>query len=92
MREYKMPNLGKFKRVEQYEGVANQFLIYFEKGEVLQSYRSTIAVIVYGGGTYIGQDYKYRNTTGKYRDKYLCEDLKDTERSIEEGTYKMLSI
>ena len=83
--------LGNFIKVEQMEGnsgaVKNQFLIQTDKGMVFQSYGSIIAANV-EGKTYIDKyKWDYSVTTGKYRNLFLGETKKDTERKIEEGLY-----
>lgn len=69
--------------------VKNQFLISYEHGTGFQSYNSLIAVKT-GGKTYIGKDYCYSKTTGKYRNLFLNETTKETETKINNGTYIMI--
>lgn len=68
----------------------NQYQIYFDNWEIFQSYDSIIVVQLYNWITYIWADYKYSNTTSKYRVKFLGEDLKETETKIKNWEYKML--
>mgnify|MGYP001178985573 FL=1 len=79
--------------------VANQFIIYTEFGSVFQSYKSIIAKIVdYKDGLYnptIELDKKYwnySNTTGKYRNIFLNETIKDTRKKIKSGQYKLTDL
>ncbi len=73
--------------------VANQFIIYTDKGNYFQSYQSVIA--------FIGEDNKitldeyywdYSPTTGKYRNQFLGEGIADTRAKIESGEYKLADL
>jgi hypothetical protein len=76
--------------------VANQFIISGvvcengQKGTVFQSYGS---VIVFSPGkcgekTILDERYwDYSRTTGKYRNIFLGENKKETQRKIDDGTY-----
>ena len=74
--------------------IANQFVIIDnENNKYFQSYNSMIALIVddhYGEGKkiYLDQKYwNYSNTTGKYRNIFLGETIKDTRAKIKSGEY-----
>ena len=71
--------------------IANQFIINFKNGmQVFQSYDSTIAIKYNMGGNDIILDKNYWNysrTTGKYRNQFLGETKKVTERKIKTGEY-----
>ncbi len=79
--------------------VANQFIIKaaFTDGdicstEVFQSYNSAIVQIDnYNSGAYqvtLDRNYwDYSATTGKYRNKFLCETKKETQAKIDSGEY-----
>ena len=74
--------------------IANQFVIIDnENNKYFQSYNSMIALIVddhYGEGKkiYLDQKYwNYSNTTGKYRNIFLGETIKDTKAKIKSGEY-----
>jgi len=79
--------------------IANQFVISdnHEMGnriEYFQSYNSMIAKKIYNdtGGyvveTFLDKKYwNYSNTTGKYRNIFLGETIKDTRAKIKNGTY-----
>ena len=74
--------------------IANQFVIIDnENNKYFQSYNSMIALIVddhYGEGKkiYLDQKYwNYSNTTGKYRNIFLGETIKDTKAKIKSGQY-----
>ena len=68
--------------------VANQFEIRTSKGNLFQSYNSVIVFQKFGGKTYLDKNYwDYSNTTGKYRNIFLGETKKETEKKIASGEY-----
>tara|TARA_R110000868_G_scaffold291682_1_gene552171 strand:+ start:315 stop:584 length:270 start_codon:yes stop_codon:yes gene_type:complete len=69
--------------------VANQFKIYDSDGsKYFQSYNSVIAKIDPANNITLDQKYwNYSNTTGKYRNIFLEETIKDTRAKIKNGTY-----
>ena len=81
--------------------IANQFIITDDNGnEFFQSYNSMIVKKQYtndfsncvnddqGLKIYLDQKYwNYSNTTGKYRNIFLGETIKDTKAKIKNGTY-----
>jgi hypothetical protein len=74
--------------------VANQFIITDDNGNTFfQSYRS---VIVKKNSNYdieLDQKYwNYSNTTGKYRNIFLNETIKDTRKKIKSGEYKLTDL
>jgi len=71
--------------------IPNQFIIRTDKGVFFQSYRSIIAFKPFGNGKIIlnKSRWDYSKTTGKYRNKFLNETKSETERKIENGTYKL---
>jgi len=72
--------------------VANQFIINTNNGTFFQSYRSVIA-LRQDGKTYLDKDtWDYSVTTGKYRNIFLGETKKKTERKIKDGTYKLVDL
>jgi hypothetical protein len=83
--------------------VANQFEIedaLFEnntlkmKGTMFQSYDSNIAFKSYESGkVYLDKEYwDYSVTTGKYRNQFLGETKKETEKKIKSGEYKLVDL
>jgi hypothetical protein len=85
--------------------VANQFIITdegrgalgnFLKRETFQSYNTVIAVrTIWPDKTRIELDknsWDYSTTTGKYRNIFLGESKKETERKIKDGTYILTNI
>jgi len=87
------------------KNVANQFIITdeghgnlgnFSKREAFQSYNRTIAVItIWPDVTEIQLDriyWDYSVTTGKYRNQFLGETKKETEKKIKDGIYKLVDL
>lgn len=69
--------------------IPNQFIVSFDNGRVFKSYNSIIAV-EYKGQVFLGKDWDYSTTTGKYRNQFLRETKKETETKINKGIYKLL--
>ena len=72
--------------------IANQFIITDDRGnEYFQSYNSMIVKKDYDYEEvkiFLDQKYwNYSNTTGKYRNIFLNETIKDTRAKIKNGTY-----
>ena len=74
-------------------GVANQCIVYAEKGQYFQSYTTVIAFRPYGGGK-IQLDHRWdcSVTTGKYRNEFLGESINDTRRKIASGEYEIVNL
>lgn len=79
--------------------VANQFVITTSEGRYFQSYSSVIVFIPYGHSDKkdlrIVLDplyWDYSTTTGKYRNIFLGESRKETEKKIKNGTYILRSL
>lgn len=76
-------------RVSQFH-VKKQFLIHDDNGATFfQSYNSIIVRKDRNGITLDAHYWDYSKTTGKYRNLFLGEDKKETERKIAEGIYKL---
>jgi len=72
--------------------IANQFQIQSENAIYFQSYDSII-VKIEGGKTYLDPIYwDYSKTTGKYRNQFLREDKKETEKKIKAGIYILTNL
>jgi|6_EtaG_2_1085325.scaffolds.fasta_scaffold76497_2 hypothetical protein len=72
--------------------IANQFIITDnEDNKYFQSYSSMIVKKGYENnkyGVYLDQKYwNYSTTTGKYRNIFLGETIKDTKKKIKSGEY-----
>ena len=74
--------------------VANQFIIEHENGSsVFQSYNSIIVHIDHTGTVTLDRKFwDYSKTTGKYRNQFLRETKKETEKKIESGEYKLADL
>ncbi len=85
--------------------VANQFIISeeghgfngnFIKKEVFQSYATVIAtrtIWIDRTDTTLDENYwDYSITTGKYRNQFLGETKKETERKIKDGIYTLADL
>lgn len=84
-------------KVSQFEGrngaVKNQFILTTSDGRFFQSYDSVIAFISNDGKTQLDSRYwDYSKTTGKYRNQFLGEDKKATERKIASGEYELTNL
>ena len=72
--------------------IANQFQVHTENAVYFQSYDSMI-VKIENGKTYLDSRYwDYSKTTGKYRNIFLGEDKKETEKKIKEGIYILTNL
>ena len=93
MKHYKVPNMGKFKKVIQIAN--NQFEIVFEKGRIFQSYNSIIAFIPNNRNHKTQLDdyyWDYSRTTSKYRNEFLGENMQETRNKIKDKTYKLTNL
>ena len=77
--------------------VANQFIITDDIGnQYFQSYNSMIVKKINCHDWYkieLDQKYwNYSNTTGKYRNIFLNETIKDTRKKIKSGEYKLTDL
>ena len=74
--------------------IANQFEIIAPNGRYFQSYRSMIVFVPNNGGkVQLDRRYwDYSKTTGKYRNLFLGEGKKATERKIASGQYELADL
>jgi hypothetical protein len=73
--------------------IANQFIIKDDNGYTyFQSYQSIIIKQGHGETILDSYSWDYSTTTGKYRNQFLGETKKDTERKIANGTYKLANL
>ena len=73
--------------------VPNQFIIQTNEGLYFQSYQSVIAFIPIAGNILLDQNsWDYSTTTGKYRNQFLGETKKETEKKIADGTYILTNL
>tara|TARA_R100000656_G_scaffold91727_1_gene66551 strand:- start:240 stop:539 length:300 start_codon:yes stop_codon:yes gene_type:complete len=76
--------------------IPNQFIITeYNNGnkwtrKYFQSYKSIIAFKNNDGFTVLDKTYwDYSKTTGKYRNQFLNENIKETRKKIQTGEYKL---
>ena len=92
-RDHKLRNIAKVENMKSNRSgkpIANQFVITDDNGnEFFQSYNSMIVKKDSSADTiYLDQKYwNYSNTTGKYRNIFLNETIKDTKAKIKSGEY-----
>ena len=73
--------------------VPNQFIINHNGEEYFQSYRVIIAKIDNNGKRYLDSYYwDYSVTTGRYRNLFLNETIKETREKIESGEYILMDL
>jgi hypothetical protein len=78
--------------VKEFGGVRNQYTIQTSKGIIFQSYLSIIAIISSGKVYLDEQKWDYSKTTGKYRNQFLGESKKETEKKIKSGEYILANL
>jgi hypothetical protein len=67
--------------------VPNQFIINIDNKEYFKSYDSMI-VKIENGRVYLDETYwDYSKTTSKYRNQFLGDTTKETQRKIKSGEY-----
>ncbi len=72
--------------------VANQFIIYGDHETTFQSYNTIIAT-KRDGKVYLDKGmWDYSKTTGRYRNQFLGETKKETERKIKDGVYTLIDL
>jgi len=83
-------------KVRQFEGrngaVKNQFILEGDGKIIFQSYDSIIAIKENGKITLDLNTWDYSVTTGKYRNQFLGETKKETERKIKSGEYTLANL
>jgi hypothetical protein len=73
--------------------VSNQFKIWTSEGWYFQSYDSIIVYRSHEGKITLDADYwDYSRTTGKYRNMFLNESKAETQKKIDNGTYKLVNL
>lgn len=75
--------------------VPNQFEIVTDLGIYFQSYKTVIAFKPYKAGSPIRLDknrWDYSVTTSRYRNIFLNETTKETERKIKSGEYVLVDL
>ena len=74
--------------------IPNQFIIYDNDKTYFQSYKSIIAMKdTLNNKTYLDDYYwDYSTTTSKYRNIFLSEKKKETQKKIKEGIYILTNL
>jgi len=72
--------------------VPNQFYIHTDKGVFFQSYQTIIAFEDKQGKVTLDRNWDYSKTTGKYRNIFLGESKKETEKKIASGEHKLADL
>lgn len=73
--------------------VPNQFEIRTDNAVYFQSYSSIIVKREFSGRTFLDETYwNYSKTTSKYRNIFLGETTKETQRKINEGIYVLTNL
>ena len=70
----------------------NQYVITTEGGRFYQSYDTIIACIDNNGRITLDTNWNYSVTTSKYRNIFLGETSKETEKKVESGIYKVANL
>lgn len=62
-------------------------------GMMFQSYSSNIVFISYAGEVFLdSHDWNYSKTTSKYRNQFLRETTKETQKKIDSGEYILTNL
>ena len=73
--------------------IPNQFVISTPEGSYFQSYNSVIAFINNEGRVFLDRNkWDYSSTTGKYRNIFLGENKKLTEKRINNNNYVLIDL
>ena len=80
-------------KVENFNGVPNQFIITGDDGSLtFQSYDTVIAVKKAGKVTLDEEKWDFSTTTGKYRNMFLGEKRPETFKKIKSGEYTLSNL
>lgn len=72
--------------------IANQFIIENNNSQIFQSYHAIIAKKECGKIYLDSNFWDYSKTTGKYRNIFLGETKKETEKKIKSGEYILTNL
>ena len=68
--------------------IANQYELYTQKGRYFQSYQTIIVFVDNKGQVYLDENkWDYSRTTSKYRNQFLGENTKETQKKIDKGIH-----
>jgi hypothetical protein len=86
----------KVRNMESSRGntVPNQFIVEHGNQEYFQSYNTVIVLKDFDHGTIAldADKWDYSVTTGKYRNQFLGETKKETQKKIDSGEYKLVNL
>jgi hypothetical protein len=88
-------NIPRIENMQSARGndIPNQFRIFTDEGVFFQSYSTIIAFRPFSGKIKLdAEKWNYSVTTGKYRNIFLRETKKETERKINNGTYELVNL
>lgn len=72
--------------------VPNQFIVRTDDAEYFKSYNTIIACRK-NGKVYLDRDgWDYSTTTGKYRNAFLRENIRETRKRIKSGEYALVDL
>lgn len=70
----------------------NQYVATTEEGKFFQSYDQIIVFIDNSGSVTLDTNWNCSVTTSKYRNIFLGETSKETEKKVESGIYKVANL
>lgn len=81
-------------KIENFNNVKNQFIIRDNEGNTFfQSYDSIIVKKDKEGKIFLDSDnWDYSKTTGKYRNLFLGESIKETREKIKNSLYTLVNL
>ena len=89
-------NIPKIEQMQSSRGGrpnANQYRVFTDGGVAFQSYTTVIAFKSHDGTVTLDESaWDYSRTTSRYRNVFLRETTKDTERKIKSGEYKLANL
>jgi len=96
MKTAKIPTIPTVENMLSRNGnvIPNQFLIRTPDGVFFQSYETIIAVVGDPNGqvTLDEERWDFSATTGKYRNRFLGETIKETRAKIASGEYALANL
>jgi len=88
-----MDNVSQLISTSSNRAIANQFIVSTPEGVYFQSYKSKVVFAPYNGKVQLDIDkWNYSRTTGRYRNQFLGETTKETQKKIDNGTYELSNL
>jgi len=79
-------------KIEEFQS-RNQYTIRLGPNRYFQSYGSLICMRDSNGKIFLNENkWDYSRTTGKYRNRWLGEDIAETRKKIKLGIYKLVNL